>query len=91
MVGEIGEDELYALLREHWLDGKSGDESVVAKGDDNRNDPYGGLEQLEAVVCTQLTTWCGSKAPKPKKKKKQGKVQKDKGKNRKQKKKVQLR
>ena len=90
LVGEIGEEELYALLREHWLDGTAGDEAAIAEGDDSGSGPYGGLEQLEAVVCTELTSWCGGgKGPKPKKKKKrQSKVQKDKSKNKKQKKKA---
>ena len=88
LVGEIGEDEFYALLRELWVnDGVGAGE--VAELSENSRDPYGGLTQIEEVVCTELTTWCGgTKGPKPKKKKKQSKVKKQKLKKHKQKKKV---
>ncbi len=83
-MGEIGEDELYALLREHWVGDGAG-------ASDSGHDPYGGLSQIEEVVCTELTTWCGgTKGPKSKNKNKnknKSKVKKQKLKKHRQKKK----
>jgi hypothetical protein len=87
LVGEIGENELYALLREHGPNDSIGARQS-AESSENSGDPYSGLQQIEEVVCTELTTWCGSKkGPKTKKKKKQSKVKKEKSKKNRQRKK----
>ena len=79
LVGEIGEDELYALLRSDWQDN-------FAQVEDEAS--FGNLERMEAVVCTELSTWCGRNKNERSKKKNKSKTTKKKQKQKKQKKKV---
>jgi hypothetical protein len=84
LVGEVGEDELYALLRNSWSDTEGGVEAA--------DGAYGGeaLEVVEGVVCTELSSWCGEgeggKSKGKKKKKKKGSSKKEKKQKQKKKK-----